>query len=76
LAGVETHLRHQPTLDTRRLKSMQPNPVSGWELRLGDFRVLYDVDEAYRVVTVHVVGEKKGNRLFVQGQEFSAHEGD
>lgn len=76
LAGLESHLRHQPTLSTRRLKPMRPNPVAGWELRLGDFRVLYDVDEVQRVVTVHVVGEKRGNRLLVQGQEFTTHESD
>ena len=52
------------------------NPVAGWELRLGDFRVLYDVDESQRVVTVQVVGDKRGNQLIVQGEEFSEHESD
>ena len=76
LDGLEVHLRHQPTLGSRKIKSLRPNPVAGWELRLGDFRVLYDVAEEQRVVTVQVVGEKRGNRLIVQGQEFAAHESD
>jgi hypothetical protein len=33
------------TLGTRRLKPLRPNPVAGWELRFGDYRVLYDADE-------------------------------
>lgn len=53
---------------------MRPNPVAEWELRLGDYRVLYDVDESSRRVTIQVIGEKRGNQLIVQGQECTAHE--
>ncbi|MBI3468970.1 MAG: addiction module toxin RelE [Planctomycetes bacterium] len=76
LDGIDAHLRYQPTQGTKRLKPLRPNPVAGWELRLGDYRVLYDVDEEHRVVSVQVVGEKRGIRLIVQGGEFVAHEGD
>jgi len=74
LDGLEIHLRHQPAEGTRRIKPLHPNPVAGWELRLGDYRVLYDVDLVARVVFVQVVGEKAGNRLFVQGEEYTEHE--
>jgi hypothetical protein len=54
---------------------MEPNPVAGWELRLCDYRILYDVeDDAGRTVTVQLIGEKRGNRLIVQGEEFTEHE--
>jgi mRNA-degrading endonuclease RelE of RelBE toxin-antitoxin system len=76
LDGIEVHLRHQPTVGTRRIKPLRPNPVAGWELRLGDYRVMYDVDELNRDVTVQVVGEKRGNRLIVKGKEFYEHESD
>lgn len=76
LDGVEIHLRHQPTVGTRRIKTLRSNPIAGWELRVGDFRALYDVDETSRVVTIQVVGEKQGNRLLVQGQEYTRHESD
>ena len=56
--------------------ALRPNPIATWELRLGDHRVLYDVDEVTRTVTVLVVGEKAGNRLFVQGREYTHHESD
>ncbi len=74
--GMEVHLRRQPTIGTRRIKSLRANPVAGWEMRLGDYRVLYDADEINRVVTVQVVGEKRGSRLVVQGKEFVEHESD
>ena len=74
LDGIEVHLRHEPKIATRRLKALRPNPVAEWELRLGDFRVLYDIDEEGRTVTVQLVGEKRSNRLLVRGQEFTTHE--
>jgi mRNA-degrading endonuclease RelE of RelBE toxin-antitoxin system len=76
LDGIELHLRHQTTQETRRIKLLRLNPVASWELRLGDYRVLYDVAEEERFVNVLVVGEKRGNRLHVQGKEFTAHESD
>ena len=72
--GIVVHLRHQPTIGTRKIIAMRPNPAAGWELRLGDYRILYDVDETSRAVTIQVIGEKLGNRLLVQGQEFTEHE--
>jgi mRNA-degrading endonuclease RelE of RelBE toxin-antitoxin system len=76
LDGLEVHLQYLPTQGTRRIKQLGPNPVAGWELRLGDFRVLYDVDETERVVTVQVIGEKERDRFLVQGQEYKEHESD
>lgn len=72
--GMEVHLRFEPTAGSRRIKPMHPNPVAAWELRLGDYRILYDVDDDPPVVTVQVIGEKRGNRLIVQGQEYTLHE--
>ncbi len=76
LDGLEVHLKYLPTQGTRRLKQLGANPVAGWELRLGDFRVLYDVDETEQVVIVQVIGEKERNRFLVQGQEYTEHESD
>src|SRR5437867_4076478 len=76
LDGIEFHLRHQPTQETRRIKRLRFNPVASWELRLGDYRVLYDVAEEERIVNVLVMGEKRGNQLDVLGKEFTAHESD
>ena len=76
LDGIELHLRHQPAQETRRIKLLRSNPVASWELRLGDYRVLYDVAEEERLVNVLVVGEKSGNHLYVLGKEYTSHESD
>jgi mRNA-degrading endonuclease RelE of RelBE toxin-antitoxin system len=74
LDGLAVHLSRLPTETTRRIKSLRTNSVAEWELRLGDYRVLYNVNDQERTVTVQVIGEKVGNRLIVQGQEYTAHE--
>jgi mRNA-degrading endonuclease RelE of RelBE toxin-antitoxin system len=76
LDGVELHLQHQPMRTSRRIKSLRPNPIAGWELRLGDYRVLFDVDKIKQNVIIQIVGEKRGNRLLVQGKEYAEHEGN
>ena len=39
------------------------------ELRVGDFRVLYEVDAASRLVRIVGVGVKVRNRLMIGGEE-------
>ena len=59
------------------MKTLRPNPVAERELRLfGKYRVLFNVDEENEEVTIILVGEKRGNSLFVQGEEFAGHESD
>ena len=56
------------------MKTLRPNPVAGRELRLfGRYRVLFNVDEPAQVVTIVLVGEKRGQALIVQGEEFTEH---
>ena len=42
--AVDDHLRHQPDVPTRHRKRMRPNALAPWELRVGDYRVFYDVE--------------------------------
>jgi mRNA-degrading endonuclease RelE of RelBE toxin-antitoxin system len=42
---VELQLTHQPTLATQRRKMLRPNAIAPWELRLGDIRVFYSIQE-------------------------------
>ena len=62
-------LSYEPTTKTRNRKPLRPNEVAEWELRIGKFRVLYDVDENGRIVRIKVVGFKIGNLLFVRGRK-------
>ena len=68
---VPRQLTHQPTVLTRNRKPLRSNPLAPWELRIGDLRVYYDVqDEPEAVVTIRAVGVKDRNRLHIGGREF------
>ena len=69
LDGIDQQLRYQPTVETRNRKQLRPNPTAAWELRIGDFRVLYDVDEQVSIVEIKRIGEKRGNVLVVRGHQ-------
>ena len=70
-------LEQDSLAETKNLKTLRPNPIAQRELRLfGTYRLLFSIDEGERLVTIILVGEKRGNRLLVMGEEFSAHEGN
>ena len=53
LEGIEIHLFHQPRFVSKsRIKLMNQPFWSQYRLRLGDFRIYYDVDDENRVVNV------------------------
>lgn len=72
---IDERLRHTPERQTRNQKLLeQPAPFGAtWELRFGPdnrFRVLYEVEAGEGVVWILAIGVKKGNRLWVGGEEF------
>lgn len=67
--GINVQLRYQPTVETRNRKQMRSNSMAEWELRLGEFRVLYNVDEEVLIVEIQRIGEKQGNAFFFRGKE-------
>jgi mRNA-degrading endonuclease RelE of RelBE toxin-antitoxin system len=71
-AAILARLTDQPTMPTRAIKRLRPNPLAEFELRAGDLRVLYNV-EGPEVVLL-VVGRKIGNKLVVKGEEFYGHQ--
>ena len=49
---------------------MRPNPIAPWELRLGDLRVYYDVeDDPEPKVLIRAVGLKERNRVLIGNEE-------
>jgi mRNA-degrading endonuclease RelE of RelBE toxin-antitoxin system len=69
LNGIEKHLSDQPSVETRNRKPMRPNPIAPWELRIGNLRVYFDVqEEPERVVLVVAVGTKQGNQVRIGGK--------
>ena len=68
--AVDGQLAHQPGLETRNRKPMRPNPLSPWELRIGELRVYYEIsDKPNNVVTIVAVGVKDRNRVLIGGKD-------
>lgn len=64
LDAVDKQLINQPIVETKNRKPMRPNPLAPWELRIGNLRVYYDVEEEPKpIVYVRAVGVKQRNRL-------------
>ena len=65
LDKIEEQLRHEPTVETRNRKQLpgfvppweQNQPV--WELRVGEHRVYYDVNEENRTVSIGAIRRKR-----------------
>ena len=64
LDGIRRRLGHEPTRTTKHVKQLRKlsppfehvPPI--WQLRIGDHRIFYDVDEANAVVLVRAVRRK------------------
>lgn len=64
LNAIEKQLRHAPEVKTRNRKKLEClvppfeaiPPV--WELRVGEFRIFYDVDREQKVVFVRAIRRK------------------
>ena len=64
LDAVDRQLAHQPTLETKNRRLMRPNPLATWELRVGNLRAYYDVqDTPEAVVFLRAVGSKLRRRV-------------
>ena len=62
--------QHQADQTTRNRKRLRPNKLAEWELRVDEFRVFYDIDAEAPAVKIKAIGEKRGSKLFVHGQEY------
>ena len=67
---LETMVSPKPTTETRNRKRLRPNDLAEWEVRIGDFRVFYDVDQEQQSVKIGAVGYKKGGQLFIRGEGY------
>jgi mRNA interferase RelE/StbE len=71
-AAILSRLQLQPTMPTRAIKRLRPNPLAQFELRVGNLRALYNVEG--EEVVILIVGRKVGNKLIVEGEEFHGHQ--
>ena len=69
LDALEAQLANEPTRETRSRKILvglvppweHVDPI--WELRIGEFRVFYDVDAAAAVVSVRAIRRKPPHKM-------------
>ena len=54
----------------RNRKRLRENPLATWELRVQDFRVLYNVDQGIVTVFVVAIAVKEGNKFIIEGEEY------
>ena len=67
LRAIENHLEHQPKqLSRSRIKKLSQPAISDYRLRVGEFRVYYDVEDSENRVVVLQVFEK-GRRTTQSG---------
>lgn len=54
--AIDGQLTHEPDQETRNRKLLNPNTLAEWELRIGRYRVFYNVNTVIRLVIVKAVG--------------------
>lgn len=67
VAAIKVHLASDADVETSRRKRLAQHPVASWELRVGKYRVFYELEEQATVKIV-AVGHKEHNQLFVRGK--------
>jgi mRNA-degrading endonuclease RelE of RelBE toxin-antitoxin system len=69
VSQIRVELEDQPSTETRNRKKLRDNPIATWELRIGKFRIFYEVEHSRHLVAIVVVGHKEHNNLYVGGKE-------
>lgn len=67
--AIDSQLLYEPMVETRNRKLLRDNIFSRWELRVGKYRIFYNVNENERIVDITAVGYKEHNKLFIRGEE-------
>ncbi|HEY7216941.1 MAG TPA: type II toxin-antitoxin system RelE/ParE family toxin [Candidatus Binatia bacterium] len=52
VSDIRKQLTDQPDLETKNRKSLREKPIGTWELRVGKYRVFYELDRAARVANI------------------------
>ena len=67
LDAVEKFLGFDADVQTKRRKPLRPSPLGPWELRIGDYRVFYEISPEV-AVRILAVGHKVHNELYIRGR--------
>lgn len=69
LDGIKEQLTYAPKEKTRNKKLLRENPLADWELRVGLYRIFYDIDETNKIVRILAIGIKDRERIIIEGEE-------
>lgn len=67
ISGIRKSLSEDANVETNRKKRLRPNELAPWELRIGNYRVFYDIEEN-KIVKIIAIGFKVHNDLFIRGK--------
>ena len=65
--AISDQLQNDADIQTKKKKKLRDNPIAPWELKIGDYRVFYEIDR--ETVIVLAVGHKEHNSLFIRGKK-------
>ncbi|SRR6266545_1079708 len=65
---MAVQLVNEPDVETNSRRRLRDNPIARWELKVGKFRVFYEIDADEQIVTVISVGHKEHNVLYIRGK--------
>lgn len=66
IAGIRRYLSEDANVLTKHKKELRPNKLAPWSLKLGDYRIFYEVEED--IVKIIAVGYKEHNDLYIRGK--------
>jgi mRNA-degrading endonuclease RelE of RelBE toxin-antitoxin system len=69
VSQIREQLTDQPLVETKNRKSLRDNPIASWELRIGKYRVFYEVNDPAKRVSVVSIGHKEHNILLIRDEE-------
>jgi mRNA-degrading endonuclease RelE of RelBE toxin-antitoxin system len=70
VTAIEEQLTHEPLREVRNRKPLEPNLLARWEVRVGKYRIFYDVEISDMLVLIIAVGWKEHNTLYIRGKEY------
>ncbi len=66
--AIEKHLQYDANIQTKKRKEFRENPIAAWELRIGEYRVFYEIEGSNKV-NVLAIGHKENHVLFIRNEE-------
>lgn len=68
LEAVIKQLTNDPNIKTKNRFPMRSNSMASWELRLGNLRIYYDIEDTSEpTVYILAIGVKEGNQVRIGG---------